>query len=251
MVVGDRVFLVDAGSGVMRRLRAAGLPITGVTAAFITHLHSDHTLGLPDLILTSWVMSRRVPFPLYGPRGLKRMTDHLLEAWAEDIRVRTEGLERQTPRGYQVRVREITSGVVYDSAGVRVTAIPVPHGSWDQAFAFRFDTPDRSIVISGDTRASEALEQAARGVDVLVHEVYPGTQVAPENRPGGELWPQYLREFHTSDRELGAIASRAQPKLLLLTHVVRKGGTDADLLAGIRAGGFVGRVVVGKDLERY
>ncbi len=251
IVIGRRVFLFDAGAGTMRRVAAAGLPIDGVTAAFITHLHSDHTLGLPDLILTSWVMGRSTPMRVYGPPGLRRMTDHLISAWAEDTVVRVTGLERGRPGGYRVDARETTGGVVFDSGGVRVTAVRVPHGEWEHAFAYRVDTPDRKILISGDTRYSDAIEQAAAGVDVLIHEVYAETRVAPENRPGGELWPQYLREVHTSDVELGRLAASAKPKLLLLSHVLYMGANDQEVLDGIRRGGFPGRVVVAKDLGRY
>ena len=251
VVVGKRFFLFDAGAGVMRRMNAAGLPISGPEAVFITHLHSDHTLGYADLILTSWIMRRVSPLPAYGPHGLRSMTAHLLAAYAEDIHLRTYGLEREVRGGYRVKVHEIKSGVVYERDGVRITAIPVPHGSWKEAYAYRVDTPDRSIVISGDTRPSKALVRASRGVDVLVHEVYSPLHIVPENRPGGKYWPQYMREFHTSDVELGALASRAQPKLLILTHIIRSGSSDDDLLAGVRSGGFTGPVRVGKDLERY
>lgn len=251
VLVGDRVFLVDAGPAVMRQLASAGLPLNEAAALFITHLHSDHTLGYPDLVFTTWVMGRRTPLVAYGPRGLRAMTDHLIAAFAEDIRARTEGLERQTPEGYRVDVHEIGPGVVYDSGGVRVTAFAVEHGIWRQAFGYRFDTPDRTVVISGDTRPSENLVRAATGVDVLVHEVYPAARVRPEPRPGGEDWPRYLREFHTSDVELGALASRARPRLLILSHVVRMGATDEELLEGVRRGGFAGRAAVGHDLERH
>src|SRR5258708_6517087 len=152
VVVDGRVLLFDSGPGVMRRLKAAGLPISGPEALFITHLHSDHTLGYPDLILTSWVMRRRAPFAVYGPRGLKRMTNHLMAAYSEDIHIRESGLEHEAGSGYRVDVHEIGAGVVYQKDGVRVTAIAVPHGEWQHAFAYRIDTPDRSIVISGDTR---------------------------------------------------------------------------------------------------
>jgi len=251
VVVNGRVFLFDVGAGVMRRLRAANLPINGPEALFITHLHSDHTLGYADLILTSWVMRRRAPFRVFGPPGLQRMTNHLLAAYSEDIRVRTNGLEREVAGGYRVSVHEIAAGVVYEKAGVRVTAIAVQHGAWRNAFGYRIDTADRSIVISGDTRPSEALVKAARGVDILIHEVYSASRLAPEDRPGGKDWPRYCREYHTSDVELGQLAARIQPKLLILDHIIRMGASDEELLAGVRAGGYSGRVVIGKDLERF
>ncbi len=248
---GTRVFLFDAGAGVMRRAAAAALPIDGFTAVFLTHLHSDHTLGLPDVIHTTWVMGRSTHMPIIGPPGTQAMVGHIQAAWIEDIVVRTEGLERGRKGGHRVDVKETSGGVVYDSAGIRIRAIPVSHGSWNVAFAFRVDTPDRSIVLGGDASPSKSLEEAAAGVDVLVHEVYPATRVAPENRPGGEFWPQYLRETHTSDQELGAIAARAKPKQLVLTHVLRMGGTMDEVVAGVRRGGFRGEIVVAKDLDRY
>lgn len=253
VLVGSRIFLFDAGAGVERQMAAAGLPVRGgpLTAVFLTHLHSDHTLGLPDVLLTSWVMRRTRPLPVFGPPGTRRMVDRIFDAWDEDIRVRTEGLEHEAPNGWRAAVTETKGGVVYDSAGVTIRAIPVPHGSWKYAFGYRIDTPRRSIVISGDTAPSPALEDAARGVDVLVHEVYPESRLKPEPRPGGDEWSRYMRSFHTSDRELGALASRARPKRLVLTHIVRMGATDAELLRGIRAGGYTGKVSIGHDLERY
>jgi ribonuclease BN (tRNA processing enzyme) len=251
VVVGGRVFLFDAGSGVMRRLKAANLPINGPEALFITHLHSDHTLGYADLILTSWVMRRRAPFAVYGPRGLQRMTNHLLAAYSEDISIRTNGLEHEVAGAYRVDVHEIRGGVVYEKDGVRVTAIAVEHGAWKNAFAYRIDAANRSIVISGDTRPSQALVKAATGVDILIHEVYSAARLKPEDRPGGKDWPRYCREYHTSDVELGALASRIRPKLLILDHVIRIGATDEELLAGVLAGGYNGKVVIGKDLERF
>lgn len=251
VTVGDRLFLFDAGSGVERQLRAAELPISGPTALFITHLHSDHTLGLADLILTSWVMRRTRPFTIYGPRGTAAMVKHLMAAYAEDIRIRTEGLEHEVRGGWRVVVREIRPGLVFDSGGVRVRAVPVPHGSWREAYAYRVDAPGRSILISGDTRASDSLAAAAVGVDVLVHEVYPSSRSAREDRPGGEDWPAYLRSFHTSDEELGALALRAHPGLLVLTHVVRMGAPDSEVVAGVRRGGYTGPIAVAKDLDRF
>lgn len=251
VVVGSRVFLFDAGAGIQRALSAARLPINGVTALFVTHLHSDHTLGFPDLILDSWMMGRRTPLAAYGPPGLRDMTAHILAAWAEDLRVRVTGLERETPITPQVRVHEIRPGIVYDSGGVKVTAVAVPHGGLRHAFAYRIDAGGRSVVISGDTRPSPALERLSTGVDVLVHEVYASETLRPEPRPGGDVWPLYMRDAHTSDVELGAIAARARPRLLVLTHIIRMGAADSTLLAGVRRGGFGGRVVIGHDGDRF
>lgn len=247
--MGDRVFLVDAGPGVERRLAAAHLPINGVTALFITHLHSDHTLGLPDLIFTSWVMGRHTPLEAYGPAGLRPMVDHLIAAYAEDIKQRTEGLEHESRNGYSVNVHGVTPGVIYDSGGVRITAFRVDHGMLE-AYGYRFDTPGRVIVVSGDTRPSENLVRAAQGADVLVHEVYSAAHLKPEDRPGGQDWPAYMRSLHTSDVELGELAARIKPKLLILTHIIRMGATDQELLAAVQRS-FSGRAVVGRDLERY
>jgi ribonuclease BN (tRNA processing enzyme) len=252
IAVGDRLFLIDAGAGVTRRLAAAGFPrVTQVEATFLTHLHSDHTLGYPDLIFTTWIMGRRGPLAVFGPPGLKRMTNLLMDAWREDLDIRIKGLERETEAWLAVDAREIAPGVVYDKDGVRVTAIPVKHGEWKVAFGFRFDTPGRSITISGDAAPTDALVAAAKGTDVLVHEVYIAGRALPENRPGGEFWPQYMREFHTSSIELGKMAAQVKPGLLVLHHVLRMGGTDEELLAGIREGGYTGRIAIAKDLDIY
>lgn len=250
VVVGSRVFLFDVGPGVERRMAAAHLPTTGPTALFITHLHSDHTLGYPDLIFTSWVVGRRQPLEAYGPHGLAAMTQHILSAWSADEEVRTKGLEHEPAGGYAVNVHEISPGVVYDSDGVRISAIPVLHGSWPEAYGYRVDAPDRSVVISGDTRYAPALRDAARGADVLVHEVYASAHALREHPPEGVDWPRYMREFHSSDRELGRLASEAKPRLLLLTHMGNHAWDD-EIVRTIRAAGYDGRIVVGQDLGRY
>jgi ribonuclease Z len=249
ILVGNRVFLVDAGVGVERRLAAAHLPVDGVTALFVTHLHSDHVLGLADLIFTSWVVGRSKPFPAYGPHGLKRMTDHLYAAFQEDIQIRTRGLERESAGGYRIAVREIKPGVIYDSAGVRVTAFLVDHGEWKEAYGYRFDTPDRSIVLSGDTRPSEALVRMASGVDILIHEVQPSdSNRRPGTRSASE-WAAYVRQYHTTAVQLGELAARAQPKLLVVSHDGRRVPRE-QILADIRRG-YAGPVVMAEDLQRF
>ncbi|MGN6392121.1 MAG: MBL fold metallo-hydrolase [Gemmatimonadales bacterium] len=249
VVVGHRVFLVDAGVGVERRLAGAGLPTDGVSAVFITHLHSDHVLGLADLIFTSWVMGRTRPFPVYGPHGLAAMTQHLYEAFREDIQNRTDGLEHESRGGYRVAVREIGPSVVYDSGGVRVTAFKVKHGEWREAYGYRFDSPGRSIVFSGDTRPSEELVRMAAGVDVLIHEVQPSDSTKhPGNRSAAE-WAAYVRAYHTTALQLGELAARARPKLLVVYHNGRRVPDDR-ILADIRRS-FSGPVTIAADLQRF
>lgn len=250
VVVGKRVFLFDAGVGVERRLFGAQLPVNGVTAAFITHLHSDHVLGLPDLIFSSWIYGRTTPFGLYGPPGLRAMTEHLYAAFSEDIRIRTNGLEHEPRNGYRVAVHEIQPGVVYDSGGVRVRAFRVNHGAWRDAYGYRIDTPDRTIVISGDTRPSEELVKQATGVDILVHEAQIPAAVAPSGRRDVD-WPRYVAEYHTTAVQLGELAGRANPRLLVISHNGRVGAdADSTMMAMVRRG-FQGRVVIGKDLDRF
>jgi ribonuclease Z len=238
--------LFDAGVGVQRRLAAAGLPINGVTAAFITHLHSDHVLGLPDLILSSWTFGRTRPFALFGPSGLRPMVEHLYEAFREDIANREA--EYGARGGYQVETRVVRPGVVYDSGGVRVTAIDVEHGQWREAYGYRIDTPTRSIVISGDTRPSEELVRMAAGVDVLIHEVHPAGVTQIGNRPAVD-WPRYISEHHTTSTQLGEIAARANPKLLILYHNGRR-ATAEQLIVDIRKA-FSGPIAIAEDLQRY
>ena len=217
------------------------LSIRGPEAVFITHLHSDHTLGYPDLIFTSWVMGRKQKLQAYGPVGLKQMTKHIIAAWREDIHVRIKGLERQTKTGYRVEVHEFEDGVVYDHEGVRITAIPVLHGCWKQAFGFRIDTPERSIVISGDTRPTPALSRPRAASTCWCTRSIRLRRSRRKSALGGEVWPSYMREFHTSDRELGVIAALAQPKLLVLHHIVRHGNDDEELARRFARGGLPGR----------
>jgi len=253
IVVDDEVYLVDAGEGVVRRAAAArangvtALKVTSLSRVFLTHLHSDHTLGLPDLMFAPWVLERKVPLDVYGPKGTADMAAHLEAAWQDDIAVRLYGLEPQHTRNYRAIVHELKSGIIYSDARVTVQAIPVTHGSWPEAFAYRFQTPDKRIVISGDTVASDAIAAACDGCDVLVHEVYSAEKF--KTRPAE--WQTYHKAFHTSTTELAAVATKAHPGLLVLYHQLFWGATDDDLLREIRAGGYGGRVVSGKDLDVY
>jgi len=252
VVIGDTPYLVDFGPGVIRRASAAyrsgvsGLEVSKLRYVFVTHLHSDHTTGYPDLIFTPWVLGRKKPLEVYGPPGLRAMTEHILEAYREDIYMRLFGLEPAGVDGYKVNVHEIEPGVVYEDSNVTVEAFQVKHGSWPHAYGYKFRTSDRTVVISGDTSPCEALIEAARGCDVLVHEVY--SQAEFEKR--SPVWKHYHSSFHTSTVELAEIASMAQPGLLILYHQLLWGVTEEELLTEIRKG-YDGKVVSGNDLDVY
>jgi ribonuclease BN (tRNA processing enzyme) len=253
IVVNGTAYLVDAGPGIVRRAAAAQRAGVAALAAkrldrvFITHLHSDHTVGLPDLIFSPWVLERAVPLSVYGPPGIKAMTDHLEQAYAEDIRVRVDGAEPANETGYKVNAHEVDTGVVYRDTNVVVRAFAVPHGDWRVAYGYRFDGGGRSIVVSGDTRASDAVVRACNGCDVLVHEVYSAETFV--RRP--PEWQRYHKAAHTSTKELAALATRARPKLLVLYHQLYWGTDDDGLLKEIRAAGYTGAVESAHDLGKY
>lgn len=255
IVSNGTAYLVDCGSGVVRRAAAAarnGVPELAakeLNIAFITHLHSDHTIGYPDLILSSWVLGRDGPLNVYGPAGLKDMTAHILEAWKKDIDVRTHGLEgHKSPP--LVQVHEIHPGVVYKDANVKVTAFLVKHGSWDEAFGYRFDAPDRSIVLSGDTAPADSVAQACNGCDVLLHEMYDDSMASSSSDRGAPSL-DYFSAFHTNPEELAAIAGKAHPKLLVLYHQMGRPVVDGHMLDAVRAAGYKGAVVSAHDLDVY
>ncbi|MFQ5866329.1 MAG: MBL fold metallo-hydrolase [bacterium] len=252
IVVNETPYIIDFGPGVVRRAAAAyqagvkALAAPNLKRAFVTHLHSDHTLGYPDLIFTPWVLERDEPLEVYGPKGIKAMTEHILKAYEEDIKIRLNGLEPANTKGYQVNAHEIEPGVIYQDDNVEVKAFLVNHGSWPQAFGYRFETPDRTIVISGDTAPSATVVENCNGCDVLIHEVY--SQAAFENIP--PVWQRYHASFHTSSVELAEVAAKAKPGLLILYHQLLWGSKEAELLQEIRQI-YEGKVVFGNDLEIY
>ena len=246
VVANGAAYLVDSGPGVVRRAAAAGIQPKNLKIAFVTHLHSDHTLGLPDLMFTPWTLERAEPLQLYGPRGLRAMAGTLERAYREDVQIRLHGGEPSNPSGYKVIVHEIRPGEVYRDANVTVTAFAVPHGNWRQAFGYRFDGGGRSIVISGDTGPTDAVARACHGCDILIHEVYSESGFA--RRPPD--WQRYHARYHTSSRELGEIATQARPGLLVLYHQLFWGTTEEELLKEVRRG-YPGKVASGHDLDVY
>ncbi|HYM59550.1 MAG TPA: MBL fold metallo-hydrolase [Thermoanaerobaculia bacterium] len=246
VVVGSKWFLVDAGRGVTLRIAATELKYENLRAVLLTHLHSDHTAGLPDLFNTSWQFGRKsVPLPLYGPIGTKRLADAMLEFFADDIHYRRDLLEKHPAAGATIATHIVNEGVVYDDGEVKVTAFAVDHRPVVPAFGYRFDCRGRSIVFSGDTRPTPNLIAHAKGADILVQEAYLPEWFAKVDTP--EVAAR-LEHYHTSAEEAGGIAAAAGVKTLLLTHLI-PGNEDAKFRerAGRR---FKGNIVVGRDLLR-
>ena len=255
IVVNGTAYLVDAGPGVVRRAQAAvdngvkGLAVASLQTAFITHLHSDHTVGLPDLIFTSWVQGRHVPLQLYGPPGISEMAKHILLAWQADIDIRTKGLERRDGTGATVEAHDVKPGRIYQDANLAVTAFPVRHGDVP-AYGYRFDTADRSVVITGDTSPSPEVIDNCRKCDVLIHEAY-AEDYRPADMPG---WIAYRAKHHTTTTQLGELAAKAQPGLLIVYHRgIGPAGREISDQRYLEEIGrtFKGRVVIGQDLEVY
>lgn len=252
IVVNDTPYIVDFGPGIVRRAAAAnrkgvkGLAVKNLKIAFATHLHSDHTLGYADLIFSPWTLERKEPLQVYGPKGIKGMTEHLLKAYEQDIDIRLRGGEPSNKTGYKVVAHEVQPGVVYKDENVTVKAFTVNHGSWPEAFGYRFETPDRVIVISGDCAPSQSVIDNCNGCDVLIHEVYSQTGFVKREPE----WQAYHSRYHTSAPQLAEIARKAKPKLLILYHQLFWGTSEKDLLKEVQAG-YKGKVVSARDLDVY
>lgn len=266
VVVGDRAYLVDFGPGVVRQAAKAyrngidALRPDRLVTAFCTHLHTDHTAGYPDLIFTPWVLERKEPLRVFGPKGIRDMTDHLLKAYKVDIDFRINGFEKANEVGYRVETQEITSGIIYRDDRVTVEAFPVSHGTLE-SYGFKFTTPDRVIVISGDTAPLEIVAEKAKGCDILLHEVeYTAGLAAREPK-----WQKYHREVHTLSVDLAEIAKKARPKLLVTYHRIyhmeiqdntvdvgaEMARRNEAILEEIRNAGYEGPVVNGMDLDAF
>lgn len=220
LVVDDRAYFVDCGVGIVRRAEQAcrlGLEAFAtkkLSRCFLTHLHSDHTIGLPDLIFTPWVLEREVPLTLVGPEGTAAMAENISRAYEQDILARRDGLEQATPEGYKINCTEISEdGLVFEDELVKVYAFKVNHPPFE-AYGYKFVTPDKTVVFSGDTTPCENLAENARGCDILVHEVYSSRGVKKRT----PKWYKYHTSVHTSDIELGEIAAKAGAGKLVLYH---------------------------------
>ena len=251
VVVGDRIYLVDCGDGVARQLALAKLPVRDLRAVFLSHHHSDHNAGYGPLFLLGWTAGLSRPVDVYGPPPLAEMTARLLDAYRFDVELRMKD-EGRAPLGPLIRPHEITAaGRIFEDDRVRVTAVINDHPPIQYSFAFRFETADRSIVISGDTRYSDNVVKLARGADVLVHEVVSRDFWERPDAPQPPSVVRHILASHTDAPDVGRVAAAAGVGMVVLSHFVPTEGpgapTDEEWIAGVRRH-FKGKIVVGRDL---
>jgi ribonuclease Z len=255
IIVNDTPYIVDFGSGVVRQAAALspayggsikGLDVKLIKRAFLTHLHSDHSLGFADLILTPWVKGRDEPLQVYGPDGVVEMAENLLKTYKEDIGYRRYGSESANDSGWRVEAHAVQEGEIYKDENVTVEAFEVRHGSWPNAFGYRFTTPDRVIVISGDTAPTPNFEKYSRDADILIHQAYSADGLANSS----PAWQEYMRDNHTSTLELAELASAVKPNLLVLYHVLFLGSSESQLVSEIEQN-YDGKVILATDRDVY
>ena len=252
VIVDNTPYLVDFGPGAIRSFAALmpawggdmkEMDVTKIEHAFLTHIHSDHTTGLSDLLLTPWIMGRENKLNLYGPKGLEKMAGSLLDAYADDIDYRVNGTQPSNGTGYQFNFTELADGVIFQDRNLKVEAFKVNHGDFEDAYGFRFTSKDKVIVFSGDTGPSKSLERYAKDADILVHEVYSNAGFLKKTKD----WQIYHKGHHTSTYEVGEIASRAKPKILVLSHILFWGADEQDILEETRTT-FSGNIRIAEDL---
>lgn len=252
IVVGDACYVIDCGNGVARQMVLAKLALGSIRGVFLTHHHSDHNADYGTLLLLSWGSDLASRVDTYGPPPLAAMTHHFLALNETDIRTRIAD-EGRPPLEPLIAVHEVSGGgAVMRDANVRVTAAVVEHPPLAMALAYRFDCPDRSIVISGDTRPSQGLVELARGADILVHEVMhvPSIEALIARESNARTLREHLLASHTTTEQVGRLATEAQVKTLVLSHFVPGGYPfvpDEVWYDAVRPH-FSGNLIVGRDL---
>ena len=252
IMINDVPYLVDCGYGASKQLLTTGVALNRLRYIFITHHHSDHNLDYGPLLYNAWITGRPVRVDAYGPTGLKDMTRDFFNYLKFDIDTRIVDEGRPDPRNLVTAHEFEKPGVLLTNDDVKVSACLVRHPPIKEAYAYRFDARDRSVVISGDTAYAPELADFAKGADVLVHEVMylPGVEALIGRLPNAKRLREHLIAAHTLPEDVGKIAAQAGVKTLVLSHFVPGDDpsiTDEQWAAGARAH-FKGRIVVGKDL---
>jgi ribonuclease Z len=242
---GDQKLLFDCGRGATQRIEQLNVPFAEVDALFLTHLHSDHVVGIPDLWLTGWVRGRKDAFRVWGPAGTREMMAHLEQAFQFDVHVRRDVDEKLPAQGVAVVAKDIEQGVVYESGGIKVTAFAVDHGLVKPALGYRVDFKGHSVVLSGDTRFSKNLIHFSEGTDVLIHEVMDTDAFRLKNPSTSPERAQRVASHHTTPEQAGTVFTRVKPKLAVFSHIVP--GDTTDLIPLTRKT-YSGPLEVGEDL---
>ena len=253
VVVNDEAYIVDFGPGIVRRISAMSptwggefpsMELENINTAFLTHIHSDHSGALADLILTPWIMGRDEPLNLYGPVGLKAMSENITEAYIDDINYRLYGSQPANELGFTTNVTEISDdGTIFKDNNIEVIAFKNAHGDFKNSFGFLFITEDKRILFSGDTAVSNNLMKYAKNLDILVHEVFSSETFVNKTKD----WQIYHQAHHTSSLDLGIIADELQPKKLVLSHILFWGASEESLLKDVRKN-FNGETIIAEDL---
>ncbi len=242
---GKEKLVFDCGRGATMHLYQLKVPFSDVTAIFLTHLHSDHIVGISDLYLTGWILGRSTPLRVWGPAGTANMMSHLEQAYQFDIHVRRDVDEMLSPEGALVVAKDIEQGVVYQNGDLKVTAFTVDHSPIKPAFGYRVDYGGRSVVLSGDTRYSDNLIRFSQGTDVLIHEVIDPEAFMTGNHGFSPERTQKVIAHHTNPQQAGMIFSQVKPKLAVYSHIVP---AEAPNLVVQTRKSYSGALEVGEDL---
>ncbi|WP_299395585.1 MBL fold metallo-hydrolase [Pelagibius sp.] len=249
VLAGDAKVLVDCGSGVTQRLLAAGVPGRALDALLLTHLHSDHLVDLFQLIVSSWHQGRDRPLPVYGPPGTRRYVEGLMALWEPELTQRIAHEKRPSTAALEIDVTEIAAGQVLTFGGLTVAVVEVDHKPVRHAFGFVFEAGGKRLALSGDTRYCPSLIEAARGADLLVHEVFVHREMPVVEGVRSAETVANVAGYHTLSSEVGKIAAEAGAACLALTHFVPPAADRDRLLDEVRAD-YAGPILLGEDLMR-